>query len=170
MFVPTSFEFKTIQDQLKWAVVLFSYQKLCASKANINMRKKLIPFSLGKAQPPQIFYNHESIYWNRMQLPLENLTWNYGEDMVVCEEFETALYDLTVWFPEKTWNVERKWFSFSQGHSYTYFIQTPDHTCLWCKIANNAGICTCLISQQEDNKFPFYPRRGFCSMLVFYSN
>lgn len=29
-----------------------------------------------------------------MQLPLENLTWNYGEDMVVCEEFETALYDL----------------------------------------------------------------------------
>ena len=28
-----------------------------------------------------------------MQLPLENLTWN-GGDMVVCEEFETALYDL----------------------------------------------------------------------------
>ena len=109
-------------------------------------------------------------YWNRMQLPLENLTWNYGEDIAVLEEFETALYDLTVWFPEKTWNVERKWFSFSQGYSYTYFIQTPDHTCLWCKIANNAGICTCLISQQEDNKFPSYPRRGFCSMLVFYSN
>ena len=109
-------------------------------------------------------------YWNRMQLPLENLTWNYGENIAVREEFETALYDLTVWFPEKTWNVERKWFSFSQGYSYTYFIQTPDHTCLWCKIANNAGICTCLISQQEDNKFPSYPRRGFCSMLVFYSN
>lgn len=43
-----------------------------------------------------------------MQLPLENLTWNYGEDIAVREEFETALYDLTVWFPEKTWNVERK--------------------------------------------------------------
>ena len=109
-------------------------------------------------------------YWNRRQLPLENLTWNYGEDIAVREEFETALYDLTVWFPEKTWNVEGKWFSFSQGYSYTHFIQTPDHTCLWCKIANNAGICTCLISQQEDNKFPSYPRRGFCSMLFFYSN
>lgn len=36
-----------------------------------------------------------------MQLPLENLTWKYGEVMVVCEEFETALYDLTVWFREK---------------------------------------------------------------------
>lgn len=49
MFVSASLEFKTIQDQLK-----------CASKANINMRKKLIPFSLGKARPPQIFYNHDS--------------------------------------------------------------------------------------------------------------
>ena len=58
MFVSASFEIKTIQDQLKQAVVLFSYQKLCASKANINMRKKLIPFSLGKARPRQIFYNN----------------------------------------------------------------------------------------------------------------
>ena len=107
MFVSASFEIKTIQDQLKQAVVLFSFQKLCASKANINMRKKLIPFSLGKARPPQIFYNHDSIEIE-CNYRLENLTWNYGEDIPVREEFETALYDLTVWFPEKTWNVERK--------------------------------------------------------------
>ena len=107
-----------------------------------------------------------------MQLPLENLTWN-GGDMVVCEEFETALYDLinsvTPW--KKNGILKGNDFHSVKGiYSYTYFIQTPDHTCLWCKIANNAGICTCLISQQEDNKFPSYPRRGFCSMLVFYSN
>lgn len=85
-----------------------------------------------------------------------------------------GVWNRTIWsnsvIPWKKCNVERKWFSFSQRYSYTYFIQTPDHTCLWCKIANNAGICTCLISQQEDNKFPFYPRCGFCSMLIYYSN
>lgn len=41
-----------------------------------------------------------------MQLPLENLTWN-GGDMVVCEEFETALYDLiksvTPWKKMESW-------------------------------------------------------------------
>ena len=42
-----------------------------------------------------------------MQLPLENLTWNGGEDMVVFEEFETALYDLinsvTPWNKMESW-------------------------------------------------------------------
>lgn len=95
-----------------------------------------------------------------MQLPLENLTWN-GGDMVVCEEFETALYDLiksvTPW--KKNGILKGNDFHSVKGiYSYTYFIQTPDHTCL------------CLRSQKEDNKCPSYPRRGFCSMLVFYSN